>query len=413
MFKKYSFFILALLLWIGCSSPYKAAIKYPMQSLTIDLLMLASDEMEGRETGQKGEEMASEYIVERFRKLGLQSKGENGTYFQYFKKRLRAHPHADPSENDKEITGRNVIGYIDNGKPTTIVIGAHYDHLGYGDEGSLHSGEKAIHNGADDNASGVSGLFYLAESLQKGKYKNNNYLIIAFSGEEKGLLGSNYFINNPTIDKRSINYMVNMDMIGRLSRDKKLLIGGVGTSPVFEPIIDEMKKPALQIKKEMSGSGASDHMSFYNAEIPVLSFFTGQHQDYHKPSDDANLINYSGMQTVLEYIYFTIGKLDDKGKIAFTKTADNAPSTRTFTVTLGVMPDYLFDGKGMRLDGVRENKPAALAGLQKGDIIIKMGDLEISDMQGYMKALGAFEKGQTAVVTFMRDSQTLEVKVTF
>lgn len=411
--KLYISFLLSLLLWISCSTPYKAAIKQPMQSMTIDLLTLASDEMEGRETGQKGEELASNYLVERFSALGLLPKGEDNTYFQYFRKKLKAHPHAEVNENDPEIVGRNVIGLIDNGKPTTVVIGAHYDHLGYGADGSLHSGEKAIHNGADDNASGVTGLLYLAEALKKGKYTNNNYLFIAFSGEEKGLLGSNFFINNPTIDKRSINYMVNMDMIGRLSRDKKLLVGGVGTSPVFEPTLDGMKSFDLQIKKELSGSGASDHMSFYNADIPVLSFFTGQHEDYHKPSDDAQLINYSGMQSVVEYIYFVIGHLDDKGKLAFTRTADPAPSTRTFTVTLGVMPDYLYDGKGMRLDGVREGKPAALAGLQKGDVLIKLGDMEIVDIQGYMKALASFEKGQIAVVTFTRDGQTLELKVTF
>ena len=381
--------------------------------MTVDMLTLSSDEMEGRETGQKGEELASNYLVERFTALGLSPKGENNTYFQYFRKKLKAHPHAEVTENDPEIVGRNVIGFIDNGKPTTVVIGAHYDHLGYGADGSLHSGEKAIHNGADDNASGVTGLLYLAESLKKGKNKNNNYLFIAFSGEEKGLLGSNFFINNPTIDKGSINYMINMDMIGRLGRDKKLLVGGVGTSPVFEPTLEAMKSFDLQIKKELSGTGASDHMSFYNADIPVLSFFTGQHEDYHKPSDDAHLINYSGMQSVAEYIYFVIGQLDDKGKLAFTRTVDPAPSTRTFTVTLGVMPDYLYDGKGMRLDGVRDGKPAAMAGLQKGDVLIKLGDMEIADIQGYMKALASFEKGQTAVVTFTRDGQTLELKVTF
>ena len=381
--------------------------------MTVDMLTLSSDEMEGRETGQKGEELASNYLVERFTALGLSPKGENNTYFQYFRKKLKAHPHAEVTENDPEIVGRNVIGFIDNGKPTTVVIGAHYDHLGYGADGSLHSGEKAIHNGADDNASGVTGLLYLAESLKKGKNKNNNYLFIAFSGEEKGLLGSNFFINNPTIDKRSINYMINMDMIGRLGQDKKLLVGGVGTSPVFEPTLEAMKSFDLQIKKELSGTGASDHMSFYNADIPVLSFFTGQHEDYHKPSDDAHLINYSGMQSVAEYIYFVIGQLDDKGKLAFTRTVDPAPSTRTFTVTLGVMPDYLYDGKGMRLDGVRDGKPAAMAGLQKGDVLIKLGDMEIADIQGYMKALASFEKGQTAVVTFTRDGQTLELKVTF
>ncbi|MBK6783404.1 MAG: M28 family peptidase [Saprospiraceae bacterium] len=189
--------------------------------MTVDLLTLSSDEMEGRETGKAGEKLAAEYIENRFSSLGLRPKGDNNTFFQTFKKKLKAHPHAEISESDPEISGRNVIGYIDNKKPYTVVIGAHYDHLGYGEGGgSLHAGEKAIHNGADDNASGVTGLIYLAEALQKKEYANNNYLFIAFSGEEKGLLGSNFFINNPTVDKNSINYMINMDMIGRLGKRK-------------------------------------------------------------------------------------------------------------------------------------------------------------------------------------------------
>ncbi|MBK6362789.1 MAG: PDZ domain-containing protein [Saprospiraceae bacterium] len=143
---------------------------------------------------------------------------------------------------------------------------------------------------------------------------------------------------------------------------------------------------------------------FTTPGIPVLSFFTGQHEDYHKPSDDAHLINYSGMQSVVEYIYFLIGKLDKKGKQIFVKTQDNTPSTRTFSVTLGVMPDYLYDGKGMRLDGVRDGKPASAAGLQKGDIIIKLDDIPVDDIQMYMKALANFKQGQTIKVCFYKRS---------
>jgi hypothetical protein len=405
-------YLLFVLSFTACKPTSKVAIKYPMQTLSVDMLTLASDEMEGRETGQKGELLASEYIIKRFKEIGLSPKGDNKTFIQTFSKKLKSNPHT-ASTDDKEIIGRNVVGFIDNGQPNTIVIGAHYDHLGYGESGSLHAGEKEIHNGADDNASGVTGLFYLAESLKKSKFKNNNYLFIAFSGEEKGLLGSNFFVNNPTVNKTSINYMVNMDMIGRLSTDKKLLVGGVGTSPVFDKLLDQVQTPALSVKKELSGSGSSDHMSFYNADIPVISFFTGQHNDYHKPSDDANLINFSGMQQVLEFIYQTIGLLDKEGKLTFTKTVDNSASTRTFSVTLGVMPDYLFDGKGMRIDGVRDGKPAAMIGLQKGDVIVRMGEYDIEDMQGYMQALGKFEKGQTIILTFMRNNEKLEQKVTF
>ncbi|MBK9257379.1 MAG: M20/M25/M40 family metallo-hydrolase [Saprospiraceae bacterium] len=398
----------------ACSTSVKYPVKHPVQNMAVDLIVLSADEMEGRETGTVGEEKAGNYIEDRFREIGLTPKGDYNSYFQSFSKKIKSNPHADkPAPDDPEITGRNVIGFIDNKAPYTIVLGAHYDHLGYGDHGSLHTGERAIHNGADDNASGVTGLLYLAESLKKSKLKNNNYLFIAFSGEEKGLLGSNYFINNPTIDFKTINYFLNMDMIGRLKAESKLAVSGIGTSPAFEPVIDTIKYPNLSVKKEMSGSGPSDHMSFYMSGIPVLAFFTGQHEDYHKPSDDAHLINYSGIKYVSEYIYNIIHHLNKKGKLEFTKTQDPIASTRAFSVTLGVMPDYLYDGKGMRIDGVRDGRPGQVAGLQKGDIIIKIGELEVVDINSYMKCLTLFKLDQTTEIVIIREGTEITKEVTF
>jgi C-terminal processing protease CtpA/Prc len=187
----------------------------------------------------------------------------------------------------------------------------------------------------------------------------------------------------------------------------------VGTSPEFEPLLDGIKTSKLSIKKELSGMGPSDHASFYNSGIPVLAFFTGQHSDYHKPTDDHQNINYTGLTDVVEYIYTIVKELDKKEKQKFTKTQDESQTRMAFTVTLGVMPDYLYDGVGMKLDGVKEGKPGQLAGLTKGDIIIRMGELEVVDMQGYMKCLTIFKPGQTVDVVFLRDGKEVVKKVTF
>ena len=258
-----------------------------------DVEYLASDELQGRETGTEGEIKAAEYIAKRFEESGAIAKGTNG-FFQEFSFKPSRDPHRETEfvnqNQDSTITGRNVVAYIDHNAPRTVIIGAHYDHLGYGDFGSLHRGEREIHNGADDNASGVAVMIDLARKL-KNANKNNNYLFIAFSGEELGLLGSNYFVKNPTINLEDANLMINMDMIGRLKEDKTLAVYGVGTSPVLKGAIDASNK-GFKLKENQSGVGPSDQTSFYLNDIPVLHFFTGQHEDYHKPSDDPEKLNY-------------------------------------------------------------------------------------------------------------------------
>ena len=215
---------------------------------------------------------------------------------------------------EKTRTGHNVVGYIDNGAATTVILGAHFDHLGYGEDGnSMHrTGEKLIHNGADDNASGTAALLELARILKTTKAKNNNYLFVAFSGEELGLFGSKYYTEHPTIDLKAANYMINMDMVGRLNDSTKILaVGGYGTSPTWATVINAQdKKLPFAIKIDSSGTGPSDHTSFYRKDIPVLFFFTGQHKDYHRPSDDAERINYNGELGVINYINTIINTLN-------------------------------------------------------------------------------------------------------
>lgn len=314
----------------------------------------------------------------------------------------------------EEKTAYNVVGMIDNGRENVVVIGAHLDHLGYGDEGSLHRGEPAIHNGADDNASGVAVMLQLARDLAEYDHtRANDYLFIAFSGEEKGLYGSNYWTKNPTVPISELNYMINLDMVGRLDSAGAIGINGVGTSPAWEEVNRNLVGN-LKVKTTNSGIGPSDHTSFYLQGVPAIHFFTGTHADYHKPSDDEDKINYPGMLRVTRFIESLIATLNDDGKLAFTKTEEvSTESTPRFKVTLGVVPDYLYDGQGMRIDGLTEGKPAAHAGLKVGDVVVKLGALEVNDMMGYMKALGQFNKGDTATVKVLRGGKEVEVPVTF
>lgn len=322
------------------------------------------------------------------------------------------------SIGDKKRTGNNVIGFLDNGAATTIVFGAHYDHLGYGEDGNtLHrSGDKQIHNGADDNASGTAALIELARLLKLSKYKNNNYAFIAFSGEELGLFGSKYFTAHPTFDLQTVNYMINMDMVGRLNDSSKTLtIGGYGTSPVWGNVFTALSKQKyLTVKFDSSGMGPSDHTSFYLKNIPVLFFFTGLHSDYHKPGDDAGKINYTGEFFIIKYIERLVNQTDTKGKLAFQKTREPATTTSArFNVTLGIMPDYSFSGSGVRVDGVSDGRPAQKAGIQTGDIIMQLGSFDTNSLEAYMQALGKFHKGEKTTVKYKRGEETKEGNVEF
>jgi hypothetical protein len=384
-----------------------------LEGLKADVIFLAADDLGGRAIGTEGEQKAADYLAEEFKKSGLEPKGTEG-FFQPFTVSKPTNPHEEAviGTDGEGVTGRNVIGFIDNKSRNTIVIGAHFDHLGMGGQSSLHRGDSAIHNGADDNASGTAALVALAKLLKHEKH-SSNFLFIAFSGEENGLWGSNYFVKNPTIELSTVNYMINMDMVGRMNEEKTLAINGVGTSPSLLPALDLVNADSLKLVTSESGVGPSDHTSFYLQDLPVLHFFTGQHSDYHRPSDDSDLINYDGLLLVVKYIDRLVGQLDSEPKLAFTKTKDSNGDSPRFTVSLGVVPDYLFDGKGMRIDGVSEDKPAQAAGLMKGDVILQMGDSTIVDMMSYMRALSAFQKGDSTSVAYERAGAKMETKVKF
>ncbi len=393
---------------ISCKTEKPKAV-----SLKDDIAFLASDALEGRETGTEHELEAAKYLSERMAAIGLLPKGNGNTYFQTFSFKPKKDPHGEVryTTGDSTVTCTNVIGLIDNKAVNTVIIGAHYDHLGMGGEGSLYADGEAIHNGADDNASGVAVLLKLAEKLKEGP-KGNNYLIISFSGEEIGLLGSNYFAKNPTIDLSKTNYMLNMDMVGRLREDKTLSVSGTGTAPIWKQVLNSANTEFKLVLKE-SGVGPSDHTSFYLQDIPVLHFFTGQHEDYHKPSDDIEKLNYEGMKSITDYIYTLIAELDDDPKLAFEKTKNESGEVPSFKVALGVMPDYLFGGKGMRIDGITEDRSAHRAGLQKGDVVVQLGDSTVVDMMSYMRALSVFEEGSSTKVIVDRNGEKIEADIAF
>lgn len=374
---------------------------------------LASDYLQGRATSTPEEIKAARYIAKRFRQYQLQPMGTDG-YFYNFNYKVSKNPKDTTLAKTEPREGANVIGFLDNGAATTVVIGAHYDHLGLGhDHNSLDANpEGKIHNGADDNASGVAGVLELARYFSENDIiEKHNFLFMTFSGEELGLLGSKKWCENPTLPLDKINYMINMDMIGRLNDStKKLLIFGIGTSSVWKEVIEKTNH-YFSVKEDSAGIGPSDQTSFYLKDIPVLHFFTGQHSDYHKPSDDIEKINIEGEAKVLELIIDVVEELDNKPKLPFFKTQNAETPRMAFKVTMGVMPDYTYEEKGMRLDGVTDNKPAAKGGLLGGDIIIQLGETPIESVKDYMKALSTFKKGDKIKVTLLRKGEKMEKEV--
>ncbi|HLT88579.1 MAG TPA: M20/M25/M40 family metallo-hydrolase [Sphingobacterium sp.] len=291
----FSFYIVALhfLLFIPLQS---ALAQINQENLKKHIYYLADDKMQGRATGSKQVKKAAKYIEKHFKQYGLKPKGEKG-YRQSFEARVRR-----VVVKDSIRQADNIIGYVDNDAPYTIVIGAHYDHLGDGRQGgsrdSLGVGE--IHNGADDNASGVAGLLELARHYSSNDIKESfNLLFIAFGAEELGLVGSRYFTENPTIPLENIHWMLNMDMIGRYNPDNGVAVIGYGTSSKFPAIFENITND-IKFNLSRDGNGGSDQTSFYRKDIPVLFFHTGGHDDYHKPGDDPEKIDYNALESILK-----------------------------------------------------------------------------------------------------------------
>ncbi|MDL1892790.1 M20/M25/M40 family metallo-hydrolase [Sphingobacteriales bacterium CHB3] len=318
----------------------------------------------------------------------------------------------------------NVLGYVEGTthKDEVVVIGAHFDHLGYGGEssGSLQPDAIAIHNGADDNASGTAALLEIAQKFAASRNSlTRTVLFIGFSGEELGTLGSQYYTNNPYFALNQTVAMLNMDMIGRM-KENTLTVHGVGTSPVWNDIVKKWNTApdTMSIRTVADGFGPSDHASFYTKDIPVLFFFTGTHNDYHKPSDDWDKINYEDKQRIARYVYNIANDVQSMTpRPQFTKSQPTASAMgggdgRGFSVTLGVVPDYAADVKGMKIDGTRAGGPGEKAGLQAGDIITMLGGKKILNIYDYMGILGELKVGQVVEIEIMRDGKPMTVSAT-
>jgi aminopeptidase YwaD len=343
----------------------------------------------------------------------------------------------------KTTDAYNVIGILEGSDATlkneAIVIGAHYDHLGKGGQGSLAVNSTEIHHGADDNASGTAALIEMARIFAKEKKNNRTIIFIAFGGEEEGLLGSKYYVNNPVFPLDKTVAMINMDMVGRL-KDDKLTVGGIGTASewkdlvtnkneIIPPVYDNSKKNSfvsnfaekretvyrfnLQLNED--GFGPSDHSSFYGKQIPVLFFFTGSHEDYHKPSDTADKINYGGMLKIIEYVAQITREIDQNSKrptYTVAKSSSMGGGRSGFNVSLGTVPNYA-EGKedGLLLDGVRDDSPAAKAGIKAGDKIVKMAGREVRNISDYVFVLGEMKAGEEYEIVVMRGAEKLTLKI--
>lgn len=374
---------------------------------------LSADALEGRLAGSPGERCAGDFIVARFEALGLKPAGEAGTWFQDVPLASAVNPSAPPG------TGRNVLALLEGSDPAlrdeVIVIGAHYDHLGHGDFGSTAPDEAgAIHNGADDNASGVAGMLAAAEALAKNK-PARSVLFMAFSGEESGLLGSAHFASNPTLPLARIRAMLNLDMVGRLSAGS-LIVYGTGTASEWDGLVRKHapKGPVLTLNPD--GYGASDHTSFYLKDIPVLHFFTNVHAEYHNPRDDWQLVDGPGIETVAKMVAGITHDLGRAKTITLVRGSGRPPVAagegRGYGAWLGTVPDMKPIDRGVKVMGVREDSPGDLAGLIANDIIIRFDNDPIDDLQGFTNALRSRKPGDKVVITVLREGREMQLTAT-
>ena len=384
------------------------------EKLKSHISYLASDKLGGRLAGSPNEKLAADYLSNQLKSVGL--KPYNGkNYMQKFVYKLKLNP--KDSLAITNIEAHNVIGYLDNKASKTIVIGAHYDHLGLNEHNNSTkpNSKGEIHNGADDNASGVAGVLELARILSTNKeIEKANYIFALFSGEEDGLQGSKFMTETIKTLYPNVTAMINMDMIGKLNASKDLLVGGIGTSPDFKKIVELNKPAGFNVTLDESGVGPTDHTSFYLKDIAVLNFFTGTHTDYHKPSDDEDKINYTGVKNIVEYVFKVTHDIANLEKVEFTKTKVNAGKTRPkYKVTMGIMPDYTEHPDGLHVDGVTENRPAQKAGIMEGDVITKIGATTIKDVYNYMDSLAKINPGEEVEVVFTRNGESKTVKIKF
>lgn len=329
---------------------------------------------------------------------------------------------------------RNVVGLIPGRDTTrTLVVGAHYDHLGFGGESSLSPDAREPHVGADDNASGVAALLEIAgratqdrsrrayrlaedpDHLTRYAWPTHNLVYCAFTGEEMGLVGSSHFVDDPTRPLESVEAMLNMDMVGRL-RDNRLMVMGAGTAAEFRTLLDHVNHEVgrFDLKTSNDGYGPSDHSSFYKRKVPVLMLFTGAHADYHRPSDTWDKVDFPGLARVADFAGAVIESLDARPRVTYVQAKGDSTMGRIaggagYGAYLGTIPDYMQTEGGVKLSGVRAGGPAEKAGLQQGDVIVKFDGVHVDNIYDYTFALRSRKPGQSVRITVKRYDAQIDV----
>jgi aminopeptidase N len=375
---------------------------------------LASESLQGRELGSKGLDKAADYIRAAFKNAGLEPGGDDSSYFQVWQEKT--------GRANKLIDLKNVIGFIPgqnkNWTDQAVIIGAHYDHLGLGWPEARKGNEGKIHFGADDNASGVAVLLELARLLANEYQPERTIIFVAFTGEESGLRGSKYFINNlKRISKSKIIGMINLDTVGRLDKNKILIINSSSASEWKHIAMGIGFVTGIDYELVSQDLDASDQVSFIEAGIPAIQLFSGPTHDYHRPSDTADKIDVAGLVKIATFAREALVYLAErKDPMTFTgkksEALEEEKGQRTRKVGTGIMPDFAFQGLGVRAAEVAADSPAAAAGLQKGDVIIRLGEAAVSDLKSYSDALKTYNPADTTTITFIHEGKEVTSKIT-
>ncbi|MCL2727643.1 MAG: M20/M25/M40 family metallo-hydrolase [Bacteroidales bacterium] len=404
----------------------------PHQRIVRHLSYLASDELAGRFPGTRQDTLSALYIRDELKSYGYHPLAEDGLQSFWIQLTRTSRTVAgdtieDPTQrsaiqNARRVPTFNVVmslfGAVDSLRET-IVIGAHYDHLGMGGmgSGSRKPNDLAVHYGADDNASGVAGIMEVARTmaLHKDDLKRN-VVVVAFGAEEQGILGSKEFVRNPVDGIGKMVAMFNIDMIGRMDSLRKMLVGGVGTFEGGESFLLDLPNPwSFRLNLSKEGYGPSDHAAFYGSNIPVLYFNTGVHADYHSPSDHIDKIDTERMVDICDFISHALYRMAVAEEAPlFQKAGPSEPSSQraSFNVSLGIIPDFTsIDSTGLRADFVTDGRPAERAGMQPGDVIKFINDKEVFNVYDYMERLGELKAGDLVVVRVRRKEEMITLHV--
>ena len=399
-------------------SPASSADRADARALRTDIAFLASDALEGRGTGTAGNDSAAAYIARRFRSLGLTPLESD------FEQHFVAHPIVAHGVAPLALSTQNVVALLPGRDASLrgqfVIVGAHFDHLGRSTQGALDPERKnAVRRGADDNASGTAAVLELARLLAASPPRRS-IVFVAFSGEEMGLLGSEYFVTNSPLPLDSSIAMINFDMVGRL-RDDKLIVYGVSTATELPVLLDSANNATqsrwqspLRVTALGDGYGPSDHSSFYARNIPVLHFFTDLHEDYHRASDVVSKINATGEAHVVDVAANVIRAIADRPtRLTFVRTAAPpvATSRQGSDVYLGSIPDMTGGGQGLRLTGIRAGSPAEEAGLLSGDVVVEFAGRPVKDLYDFSDALYSHKPGDTVSVVVLRNGDRKQFTV--